>query len=296
MPEDFWDDNWTAIAGQRASVKRITWMKRMAAAAVLVISAGLLYNGIQVKKPSAPIAANEKPALKTERKITVNNSERMMDISLPDSSQVILSPGSLITYNIPFAENKREVTLDGEARFRVMKNEQKPFTVFAGGLATTALGTEFTINTKNNVSVKLHNGRVMITATGEIMKHWKKNIILEPGQQLNYNTKEMTAAVNLIKAENPVAHSSAVKKPKKLPAEAPGLNFVNASLPDVMNRLTTHYQEKINFDSTELSEMNFTGAISENDSLPIVLKVIAQMNDLQLSHDENGYQLKKTDK
>jgi type II secretory pathway component GspD/PulD (secretin) len=79
-------------------------------------------------------------------------------------------------------------------------------------------------------------------------------------------------------------------------AETPILNFVNTSLPDVMNKLTAYYHEKINFDSTALDEMNFTGTISQNDSLKIVLKVIAQMNNLELSHDDNGYELKKTQK
>ena len=299
MPAEFWENNWNAINEKKSAVRSIVWLRRSAAAAVavLVVGAGFLYTGIHVKPASPVVASVELPALRSDRKITVNNSATMMHLNLPDSSEVALSPGSLITYYVPFAEDKRDITLDGEARFTVKKNEHKPFTVFAGGLATTALGTEFTINTKNNVSVKLHNGRVKIIATGEIRKYWRKDVILEPGQQLNYDLKEMTGVVELIKPEKKTPGAIAVKKLRKAaPAQTQGLNFVNTSLPEVMGRLTAYYHEKINFDNSALEHMNFTGSISPNDSLNIVLKVIAQMNDLQLGHDENGYQLSKTGK
>nr|MBA4168516.1 FecR domain-containing protein [Chitinophagaceae bacterium] len=144
MPDEFWNSNWAQIKEQRTSVSRIAWLKRAAAAAIIIISAGLAYQAFSVKEKPVVLALNKSRAVNSVRKITVNNSAKMMSIHLPDSSEVVLSPGSLITYNNPFAGDKREVTLDGEARFSVMKNEQKPFTVFAGGLATTALGTEFT--------------------------------------------------------------------------------------------------------------------------------------------------------
>lgn len=71
---------------------------------------------------------------------------------------------------------------------------------------------------------------------------------------------------------------------------------MNTSLPEVMEKLSGYYHQQISFDSTGLSKMNFTGTISRNDSLNIVLKVIAQMNDLQLTHDDSGYELKRTEK
>jgi len=299
MPDEFWNENWTAIsAGMARPVRKMVWLKRAAVAAVLVVGAGLAYKGLFAPAgKTTAVAAVSEP--EPERKITVNNSGRMMDFFLPDSSEVRLSPGSLITYYLPFSGGKRDITLDGEGRFRVVKSEQQPFTVYAGGLATTALGTEFTINTRNNVSVKLHNGKVMISATGEMLRHWKKNVILLPGQQLDYNNRDMLVSVGAIKTDNAATAKIAVPRPKRIstPAVTPSLDFVNTPLPDVMDRLTAYYHQKIGFDRTALSHMNFTGTISRNDSLNIVLKVIAQMNDLQLTHDDDdGYELKTAEK
>ena len=46
-----------------------------------------------------------------------------------------------------FPPDKREIFLKGEAKFIVAKNKKKPFTVYTGMLATTALGTIFTVKT-----------------------------------------------------------------------------------------------------------------------------------------------------
>ena len=69
----------------------------------------------------------------------------------------------------PFQNNKREIYLEGEAYFKVAKDKTKPFTVFAGALATTALGTQFRItakkNTPGNITVKLFTGKVAIRSS-----------------------------------------------------------------------------------------------------------------------------------
>lgn len=148
MPGEFWSGSWLEIKKRRTSPARYFWLKAAAAAAIVLVAGGLLYSDHNGAKKPVSIAAVENPAAPPSRKITANNTTRVMMIMLPDSSRVALSPGSLITINVPFVASRREITLDGEARFIATKNEHSPFTVFAGGLATTALGTEFTISTK----------------------------------------------------------------------------------------------------------------------------------------------------
>ena len=294
MPPEFWNDSWTEISARRNPAGNTGWLKRVAVAAAVVISAGLVYKNIDVKEnPARPANLVKAGASVSERKVSVNNTTEVVRVVLADSSSVMLSPGSRIIYTVPFDPARRALTLEGEGRFKVMKNKNKPFTVFAGSLATTALGTEFTINTKNNISVKLHTGKVIIVATGEAARHWKKDVILHPGQQLNYNAQAMTAVVGPIKAKNALARSAFKNRDEIFSKEEPLLNFRNSSLPDVISKLTHYYHEKIVFDHAELDEMNFTGTLSRNDSLAIVLKVIAQMNNLELKHNADGYQLKK---
>ncbi len=215
-----------------------------------------------------------------------------------DSSRILLSPGSVISYDVPFVNNKRDIFLEGEAVFKVAHDKTKPFTVFAGGLATTALGTEFKISTHINhkrTIVKLFNGKVVIKSTHADLKGWRKKIYLQPGQQMEYNADKMAVAVTAIDKAVLAKLSVSKELHKKVPVTDNNLVFSSTSLPGVMEKLAAYYNMKIVFDSTQISAMNFTGTITKKDSLPVVLKVIGQMNNLDITQQGDEFIVKKLD-
>lgn len=297
MPAEHWNEAWENITAKRRPVIYMRWIKRAAAAAVLVFIAGVGYNYF-FSKP-APAVATSKDVVVQHLTNTRNTLKEIMRVTLPDSSVVLLGPASVITYNVPFDDDKRNIQLEGEGRFIVKKDAAKPFTVFAGNLATTALGTEFTINTNASnskvISVKLHSGKVVIKQTGEIAKAWKKDIYLDPGEQLEYNTGSLAVAVTKIKDEkNAIAAiKPTIKKKNTATINSDELVFTSSSLTEVIEKIEKLFNANIEFDSADINTMNFTGTISKNDSLPIVLKVIAQMNGLELIQENDGFRLRK---
>jgi ferric-dicitrate binding protein FerR (iron transport regulator) len=301
MDNEFWEGVWKEVQQKKKRGARLLFLKRAAVAASVIFVVGFAYFVSFPSKQPQPKMAAAKEELKKEQKITLNTTVGLMRVSLPDSSLVTLSPGSVIVYYVPFDADKRDISLDGKARFKVQKDATRPFTVFAGGLATTALGTEFTINTRekdnNNITVKLHTGKVVIRNTSGTSKAFKKDIYLEPGQQLDYNEARLLVEVGKIRSETvaKVEEKSPRKsQPDKTAAVSGNLTFVNTSLSEVMSRLSDYFDTKIEFDHTELDAMNFTGTVSKNDSLPVVLKVIAQMNGLELLPENGNYTLRKT--
>lgn len=80
------------------------------------------------------------------RTVTAPPGQRV-PVALPDSSQVILSPGSTMRYIAAGfgAVGRREVRLEGEAYFSVHHDAQRPFTVRAGNLVAKDLGTQFVV-------------------------------------------------------------------------------------------------------------------------------------------------------
>ena len=50
-----------------------------------------------------------------------------------------------------------------------------------------------------------------------------------------------------------------------------------------MQKLSAYYNVKIQYDSMLIDTMNFTGAVTRNDSLPVILKAISQMNNLDIT-------------
>ena len=100
-------------------------------------------------------------------------------LTLPDGTKVWLNAASSMTYPTAFAGKERRVTLNGEAYFEVMKNQQQPFIVAHGDASVEVLGTSFDVNGYGDeaaLKTTLVEGKVrVVKATA--------GSLLEPGQQ-----------------------------------------------------------------------------------------------------------------
>ncbi len=94
---------------------------------------------------------------------------------LPDYSEVTLNAQSQITYNKKSWKNQRELTLDGEAYFKVEKGSKFNVQTSSGTIAV--LGTQFLVENRNDIfEVVCYEGSVQV-----ITDH--KNMVLKPGDQ-----------------------------------------------------------------------------------------------------------------
>ena len=66
-------------------------------------------------------------------------------VVLPDSYEIWINAGRTDTFPEVFANDKRLVTLDGEAYFTVKKDTTKPFVVETSQLSVKVLGTKFNV-------------------------------------------------------------------------------------------------------------------------------------------------------
>jgi transmembrane sensor len=119
--------------------------------------------------------------------IFATGTHQQRDVMLADSSMIHLDVGSEIAVNM--TDRSREITLTrGRALFDVAKDAERPFTVTAGGTRTTALGTQFQIQTHpDRVVVLLTEGSVSVTSSPEKLVDdrpaWE--VRLTPGEQLS---------------------------------------------------------------------------------------------------------------
>lgn len=276
-----WTELESAIAGQQPPAKVIgmAWYAR--AAAVLLI--GIAGWWMLSKKGSrAPVQIVEvqpmRPQPVNDTITVINNELHKKEIQLPDGSIVILNTNSRLQYKKDFTPDKRDVNLHGKALFKVAKDKHRPFTVYSGAVSTTALGTVFTVNTwpdKKHIAVKLFEGKVVV-------RYQQQETILLPGQELTWHTLNHTSIVKY-----PI-------KPKPVPTATPSIQakeiaFDNAPLPHVFNQLQQRYATIIEYNKADVDNMYFTGTISVKDALPLVLKVFAQMNGLELKEQARGY-------
>ncbi len=91
------------------------------------------------------------------------------EIKLPDGTQLILNAGSVVSYRSDYNSTNRNVSLDGEAYFKVARNENIPFIVNAGSVSIKALGTEFNVKAyadENIIETTLITGKIKISCEG----------------------------------------------------------------------------------------------------------------------------------
>jgi transmembrane sensor len=89
--------------------------------------------------------------------------------NLPDNSEVVLNANSKIIYSKKDWEKSRNLTLEGEAYFKVQKG--KKFTVNTAIGEVTVLGTQFNVKERANYfEVKTFEGLVSVTYKGKEVK------------------------------------------------------------------------------------------------------------------------------
>ena len=101
-------------------------------------------------------------------------------IILPDSSEVWLNADSYIEFPESFRKGSRIVAVNGEAFFKITRDESSPFIVRSQQLEVRVLGTEFNFNnyTPDNTQVALVRGKVeVLPPSGE-----GQPAILSPGE------------------------------------------------------------------------------------------------------------------
>lgn len=109
------------------------------------------------------------------------------EIILPEGSKVILAKGAELSFNKNWrAEGKRIATLDGEAYFSIKKRHYQgnkiSFTVQTPDLMVEVLGTEFNVNTKDNITqVVLNSGKVRLST-----RETNQKLLMTPGDVVEY--------------------------------------------------------------------------------------------------------------
>lgn len=276
----------------------LRYLPWVAAAAVVIIAFGVWLFLSPGKQAIVPVAVNkvtipEKPAQPTYNwQQQYNATRKPMRMKLPDGSVATLSPAALIRFRQPFEQNKRDLFLEGEALFEVVKDKTKPFTVYSGMLSTTALGTSFrVIASPALVNVQLLTGKVVIKSVKQQLPGWKEDVFLLPGQQMKYD-----AVANVVKVIGSGAVTHAVQELAEVRSASQEFVFNNTPVQDVLEKLMLHYKVSISYKPEELHDLHFSGTIFYNDSLPAILQVIGRMNDLSVTTISDGFCLRRVSK
>lgn len=214
-----------------------------------------IYFGMNTDSPS--IAKQDVTIVKK------NSSGQKSKIHLSDGSIVHLNAQSEITYPKGFAADKREIHLKGEAYFEVAKDANRPFTVISKSVATTALGTEFNVNSfSDDVQVALVEGSVEVKSMVS-----ENKLLLRPSEVVAYKPSSGQFLKTRKSADESVLWTNSI------------IYFDKTPIGEVIATLNRWYAVEITTANKRLDTSLTVSGSFKNQSLELVLNKIGYSLD-----------------
>jgi len=195
--------------------------------------------------------------------------------TLTDGSVITVNENSSLTYPSEFSEKERRVTLKGEAFFDIERNEEKPFVIdLPHNQFVKVLGTSFNINASENDSLT-----TVFVSSGKVeFGTEESHIILIKGETgvMNNKTKQIFKVTDKFSG---IKNRYWQKK---------ALAFNGDKLVDVVELLNDIFDETIILNCENTDQLGVTTKF-KNESLEIILLVIAESNNLKVTTSENTH-------
>jgi ferric-dicitrate binding protein FerR (iron transport regulator) len=188
----------------------------------------------------------------------------------------------------------RDIYMTGEALFKVAQDKAKPFTVYADNLATTALGTTFSVaEDQQKITISLYSGKVVVKPVAPIAG-WTAPVYLEPGQNLVFN--RVTTTYEIKKRKRSDTNTDEEKDIVDASPVAGNPNwymFNNQPLTNVFSQLEEIYNVKIGYNAADMENVYFIGRFDKTDSIETILNDIALLKKLKILHRGSSYIITK---
>src|SRR5690606_7625428 len=150
---DFDQEKSLRLIRMRVMKKRYIHFSWLAAACLLIcLSAGFFILNRNIFRQS-------------ELLVVHTGFREVKELLLSDGTKVWVNANSRLKYPKRFENDKREIVLEGEAFFKVKRDEQRPFIISSKGIRTTVLGTSFNISSyagDEEVKVTVISGKVAV--------------------------------------------------------------------------------------------------------------------------------------
>lgn len=233
-------------------------------AAIIVLA---LLTGILMNHYWSPLS--NQPLTYSEVKVPLG---QMAEITLNDGTHIWLNSGTTLRYADNFGNEVREVKLDGEAFFKVKKDEI-PFKVKLNRSEVEVLGTSFAALSykEDNISqVTLVEGSLKINnASGEeITRLNPKEQVYIPENPEDFSVKKVNTRFYQSWTERKI-------------------EFDNEKLSDVARRLERWYNVDIHFKQAEIGNLRFSGTILKNKPFNQITRAFCLLLPVEVEYQNN---------
>lgn len=222
---------------------------------------------LPVKVPSVAESMTPKMEKKTNLLITPRGGE--FKIILEDGTEVWLNAESKLVYPETFGATERRVSVQGEAYFKVNKDERKPFYIETDGQLIRVYGTEFNVRSyeeDEEVYTTLVSGCISI----QPIDAGRGELILAPNNQALFNKKDETTSLRAVNTEVFVSWKNGM------------FVFEEQNLEQIMCTLSRWYNFTYRFENEELKKTVFMGSIPRYAEFDDVIHILEKSGGIKL--------------
>jgi ferric-dicitrate binding protein FerR (iron transport regulator) len=246
--------------------KRITWIKRLSIAAAI---GSIVFATLKFIPQHNRVASHKQ---EQENEVVAKKGARSK-LVLPDGSQVWLNSETRLIYPGNFNDSLREVELEGEAYFDVVKDIERPFIVHTSGIDIHVVGTAFNVKsyrTEPTIETTLIHGTIEIVKKNQpdaprltLLPHQK--LVFNKAEDKQLKKNEEIPEVNIIK---PNAAISITALPKNIPDTSiietswiyNKLLFEGERFSELAKRMERWFNVKIEFKNDKVANYRLHGS------------------------------------
>jgi transmembrane sensor len=229
-------------------------------------------DGTHIEQDKGTLKYQEETAAATEPQMhtLTNNSGNKYSLVLADGTEANLDVASSITYPVIFTGKERQVTITGQAYFKVKHNATQPFLVSVKNETIEDIGTEFNVDAYDAVlKTTLVEGSVRIN----------RRLLLKPGEQAQFNGTELTTVTADLEAATSWLEGKLV--------------FNHEPLESILEKVARIYDVQIIWQDEALKHIKFGGAVSRTKKLNTVLNFFRKTGKVDFKVDGKTVQVIK---
>lgn len=205
--------------------------------------------------------------------IAVAENESVKKVQLADGTSIWLSESSKLLIPKSFSPKNRKIILKGKAFFDVHKNPESPFLVSSAFLNVQVTGTSFDLfidEDSRQVEAILVSGKIMLQDRGG-----KDVYGMSPGEKVLYDSKSNQYTVNTVDVNTLTSWY------------LDQITFENATLREIVDKLSLIYDVSINLESKRLAERRYRYVINKEETLQEVLDILSYLAPIKYRIEDN---------
>jgi ferric-dicitrate binding protein FerR (iron transport regulator) len=202
----------------------------------------------------------------SQETILKESHDTIVEVVLPDGSEVWLNRNSRLTYQDNFNEENRLLKLEGEAFFDVRKDPKKPFVIQTGKAQVEVLGTSFNVEAyagSAETEIFVVTGLVSFSSLSD-----SKGITIKPGEAGVLKNQNLSL----------ISHGGQLNA---LAWKEKRLIFKKTALSDVVKALEEYFNVNIEIRNKNALRCRFTGSF-DKPSLSEIIEALGVSLDLSI--------------